>query len=211
MGTNKEKKKRILKEDIIKASKLYKEYFVGKTFMYVFEERYIQVTYRTKDFKHLTGIESELAAKDFYKNSINNNLKDNQIKNSKRYPYNLARKKVTALLNFQKLIRDDLLVLEEVITKTTSYKFGVTELKFTLCLINPVDRNKNIINEDYFVPQSLRVEDSVSRSKNLYEVDFIFVKKNDERLYKTMIYGDDCIDKLSIETKSMLDMKKIIG
>lgn len=199
VSAKREIQKMELRQDIIEASKLYKDWFVGKTFMYVFENKYIQVTYRIKDFKHLTGVASNIGAKDFYKHSIEKVLSENNIINSLRYPFNLSRKKVTALLNFKSLIEVDLLILEEITTDSTSYKFGVADLEFTLCLINPTDKNGKVINDDYFVPQSLRVEDSVSRSKNAYEVNFIFVKENNESLYSKLLYNDK---KYSISTLS---------
>ena len=209
MSAKREIQKMMLKKDIIEASKLYKDWFVGKTFMYVFENKHIQVTYRIKDFKHLTGVASNIGSKDFYKHSIDEVLSENNIINSSRYPFNLARKKVTALLNFKRLIEVDLLMLEEITTNSTSYKFGVSDLEFTLCLINPTDKNGNVINNDYFVPQSLRVEDSVSRSKNAYEVNFIFVKENNDSFYTKLLYNDKkySISSLSQEIKDKIKIE----
>lgn len=206
MSAKREIQKMELRQDIIEASRLYKDWFVGKTFMYVFENKHIQVTYRIKDFKHLTGVASNIGAKDFYKHSIEEVLSENNIINSSRYPFNLARKKVTALLNFKCLIDVDLLILEEITTDSTTYKFGVADLEFTLCLINPTDKKGKVINDDYFVPQSLRVEDSVSRSKNVYEVNFIFVKENNESVYSKLLYDDKkySISSLSTEIKSKI-------
>lgn len=193
--------------DIIKAAKRYNEFFVGNTFMYVFEGNHIQVTYRSKDFKHLTGVANDDKPTIFFKNARTDKLSYGQIYFDGRHPYNLARKKVSALLTFQRMIEDDLLVLEKITTDTVSYTFGVTDLEFTLCLINPTDKKGNIINKDYFVPQSLRVEDSVPRSQNVYEVNYIFVKKNDAPLYTDMIYTDNSlrIDQLPAEISQHLD------
>lgn len=202
--------KKAITVDIIKAAKIYDEFFVGNTFMYVFEGNHIQVTYRSKDFKHLTGVANNDKPTIFFKNARMGKLRHGQIYFDSRHPYNLACKKVSALLNFQSMIKDDLLVLEKITTSTVSYTFGVTDLGFTLCLINPTDRNKNIINKDYYVPQSLRVEDSVSRSKNVYEVNYIFVKKNDARVYSDMIYTDNAlrINELPVEIKQRLDKER---
>lgn len=197
--------------DIINAAKIYNEFFVGKTFMYVFEGNHIQVTYRSKDFKHLTGVANNDNPTIFFKIARTDKLSHGQIYFDVRHPYNLARKKVSALLTFQRMIEDDLLVLEKITTDTVSYTFGVTDLDFTLCLINPTDRNGNIINKDYFVPQSLRVEDSVSRSKNVYEVNYIFVKKNDEPCYTDMLYTDGSLSifELSDDITKDLDMTSL--
>ena len=35
--------------------------------MYVFDDRYIEVIYKADNFKHLTGVDSHLSAKQFFK------------------------------------------------------------------------------------------------------------------------------------------------
>lgn len=66
-------KEQIAKE-ICKAAKLYKKHLVGRRFVYVFDARYIEVLYKTVNFKHLTGVECNMSAKDFYKNALKGRL-----------------------------------------------------------------------------------------------------------------------------------------
>lgn len=47
---------------ILQAAPVYAENMVGKVFLYVFENQYIEVTYRAKEFKHLTGVSTKLSA-----------------------------------------------------------------------------------------------------------------------------------------------------
>ena len=49
------------------AASLYREHLVGKRFMYVFDNRYIEVIYKTENFKHLTGVATNLSAKQFFR------------------------------------------------------------------------------------------------------------------------------------------------
>ena len=59
-------------------------------------------------------------------------------------------------------------------TVTIIYKLSVTNLEFTLGLTENIDARGNKIN-DFFLPMSLRVEDSpVEKSNDGEVVDFIF-------------------------------------
>ena len=53
-------------ETIHRAAIAYKANLVGITFVYVFDDRYIEVIYKAINFKHLTGVESALSSKRFY-------------------------------------------------------------------------------------------------------------------------------------------------
>ncbi len=76
-------------------------------------------------------------------------------------------------------------MLEEIKTETMRYKFGTTDLKFTLCL------NKETDDEgDSYVVQSLRDEDCFSKSNSAYIVTHIFSCKTDEKKYKNLLYID---------------------
>ena len=48
------------------AAVLYKNNLVGRKFLYVFENRYIEVIYKSENFRHLTGVDTMLSAKAFY-------------------------------------------------------------------------------------------------------------------------------------------------
>lgn len=71
------KKKKHEREQIVreinKAAQLYKQHLVGKKFLYVFDERYIEVCYKIDGFRHLTGVETNLSAKRFYQYAVKNN------------------------------------------------------------------------------------------------------------------------------------------
>ena len=52
--------KEAIAKEICKVAKLYKEHLVGRRFAYVFDGRYIEVLYKTENFKHLTGVTTDL-------------------------------------------------------------------------------------------------------------------------------------------------------
>ena len=176
-------------QKIISAANLYKSNFVGKTYLYIFDNRYIEVVYRTKDFLHLTGVNSSLSAKAFYKEASQGTLKHTQIWFNTRHPYDLCLKKAEHIDKLIAVTNTDTALLESVSTDSSEYQFGVTELNFTLCLNIDTDDTGKIVS-NYYTPRSLRVEDCFNRCGNVYEVDFILSKSNDTALYSTVTYSD---------------------
>ena len=61
-------KSAILKK-IHNAAKNYQRYLAGKTFMYVYEGKSIEVVFKNSSFLHLTGVNTKLKAKEFYKHA----------------------------------------------------------------------------------------------------------------------------------------------
>lgn len=193
-------------QSIIQAASVYKTKMVGYSFLYVFEGRCIEVIYRVKDFMHLTGVDSNLSANAFYREAIKGKLRHNQIYFSQRHPYDLCVQKMTQLQNISAVTNSEIFMLEDLTTDTFTYKFGLTELNFTLCLKEDIDSTGNVASDKYIV-RSLRVEDSVPRSSDAYEVQYIFAKRNDEKLYNVLKYGDKRyrISNLAQEVLSKLD------
>lgn len=193
-------------QSIIQAASVYKEKMVGYSFLYVFEGRFIEVIYRVKDFMHLTGVDSNLSVDAFYREAIRGRLQHGQIYFSQRHPYDLCVRKITQLRNISAVTDSEIFILEDLTTNTFTYRFGLTELNFTLCLNEDTDFFGNIVSDKYVV-RSLRIEDSVLRSSVAYEVQYIFAKRNDEELYNSLKYKDErCkISNLSDEILSKLD------
>lgn len=187
---NRIKNKIRITQSIIQAASAYKSKMVGYSFLYVFEGRYIEVLYRAKDFMHLTGVDSYLGAEAFYREATKGRLRHNQIYFSQRHPYDLCAQKITQLQNISAVTDSEIFILEDLATNTFTYKFGLTELNFTLCLKEDTDFLGNIVSNKYVV-RSLRVEDSVPRSSDAYEVQYIFAKRNDEKLYSSLKYIDE--------------------
>jgi hypothetical protein len=196
-------------DKIKKAVQLYKTHLVGKSFIYVFDNRYIEVLFRTKDFSHMTGVYTNLSAKDFYTEALRKTLTTNQIDFTKRYPYRLSSLKVNQLLSLNRMISSDLIILETLVTQSTTYKFGVTELELTLCLDKDLDSN-GVPKSDFYIVKSLRVEDSFPKSQNAYEVEFIFSKQNDTKLYNCIEYQDKRKDVKNLPQNIRILLEKAI-
>ena len=185
--------KKIDKEAIVKeicrAAKLYKDHLVGKRFMYVFDGRYIEVLYKKENFKHLTGVECNISAKDFYKNALKNRLQGTQIYFTNRHPYSLCKRKITHLCNVAILASSENFMLEEIVTDSKTYKFGTTDLKFSLCMNKEYDNN-GVEKGDCYIVESLRDEDCFSKSKQAYTVTHILSKDNTSHTYTDVLFLD---------------------
>ena len=191
-------------EKIKEAAIAYKEHLVGRTFMYVFDNRYIEVLYKAANFKHLTGVDSNLSAREFYRSSVRKQLQASQIGFSNRHPFELCCRKLQHLKEVVNLAIAESFMLEEITTQTRSYKFGTTDLKFTLCLNKEHDEEGNEKGHCYIV-ESLRDEDCFEKSANVYSVSHIFVKRNDVEKYDQLLFMDKNAGDLPGDILNLLD------
>ena len=171
----------------------------------MFENNFIEVMFKIKDFKHLTGVDSNLSAQDFYKKAYKGQLQATQIFFSPRHPYKLAQKKLKHLQDISSLAMGESFMLKDINTQTETYKFGTTDLNFALCFNKERDNN-GIEQGYYFVAQSLRDEDCFSKSKNVFIITHIFSKLNCEQKYNQELYCQESypVESLPSEIKSML-------
>lgn len=189
MATKTDKKNAIRKE-IIDSANVYSQSLAGKVFLYVYGKDFFEVSFPVDHFLHLTGVETGLSAKDFYKNAKKGKLTNSQFYFDKRHPYANARKKLPCLKRLPELTSDMVCILKDMQTLTIIYKLSVTNLEFTLGLTENIDADGNKINE-FFLPMSLRVEDSsVEKSDDGEIVDFIFSKDASVAKYNVLLVED---------------------
>jgi hypothetical protein len=201
---NKQQNRINLVRQIITAAKLYKQNLVGKKFLYIFDCGYIEVIFRAKDFRHLTGVDTNLSAMGFYMMACKGILTANQISFSSRHPYSTSVKKIKHLQNISTLVASECFMLRDITTNSETYKFGTTDLKFSLCFSKEyVDDNKS---NECFIVKSLRAEDCFSKAKEVYTVTHIFSKRNDKSKYSKVIYleNNHSISTVPEELKPML-------
>lgn len=180
-------KKNAIRQAIIAAADVYSQNLAGKAFLYVYGEEYFEVSFPVDHFLHLTGVETKLSAKDFYKNAKKAKLSNNQFYFDARHPFANAKKKLPCLKRLPELTNDMVCILKDMKTVTIVYKISVTNLEFTLGLTENTDYEGNRIN-DFFLPMSLRIEDtSVEKCDDGAIVDFIFVKDASIEKYDTLL------------------------
>lgn len=189
MVTKKDKKE-VIRKGIIAAAKEYSQHLAGKNFLYVYGQEYFEVSFPVDHFLHLTGVETKLSAKDFFKKAKRGILTSNQFFFDVRHPYANAKKKLPCLRRLPELTNDMVCILKDMQTVTIIYNLSITNLEFTLGLTQNIDKNGNKIDE-FFLPMSLRVEDSsVEKSKNGDIVDFIFAKDASMTKYDSVLVAD---------------------
>ena len=198
-------KKNMIRQGIIDSAEIYSLNLAGKVFLYGYGEEYFEVSFPVDHFLHLTGVETRLSARDFYKNAKKAILTNNQFYFDARHPYANAKKKLPCLKRLPELTNDMVCILKDMETLRIIYKLSVTNLEFTLGLTENTDNNGNKIN-DYFLPMTLRVKDSsVEKSSDGEVVDFIFAKDASISKYDTLLVEDksktipDCIKHLISE------------
>ena len=189
MATKADKKNEIRK-DIIDSAIIYSQCLAGKAFLYVYGDEFFEVLFPTNRFLHLTGVETYLSAKEFYKNAKKGTLTNKQFYFDARHPYANAKKKLPCLKRLPELTNEMICILKDMQTDTVVYKLSVSNLEFTLGLTEDIDDKGNKVNE-FFLPMSLRVEDSsVEKSKDGEIADFIFTKDASKMKYEAILVAD---------------------
>lgn len=190
MATKTEKKNQI-RQDIIAAAAVYSRELAGKTFLYVYGNEYFEVSFPINHFLHLTGVETRLSAREFYRNAKKGFLTDKQFYFSKRHPFSNAKKKLPCLKKLPELTQEIVCILKDMQTLTITYKLSVTNLEFTLGLTENIDVCGRKVN-DLFLPRSLRVKDSSIEKSGAGEiVDFIFAKDASLDKYDRLLVCDE--------------------
>lgn len=99
---------------IHKAALNYQQYLAGKTFLYVYEGKAIEVVFKNSSFLHLTGVKTKLKAKEFYKHAkTKNGLKVQEFFFDKNHPYDLAEKKTDRLEELYRITNTEVLILAQ--------------------------------------------------------------------------------------------------
>ena len=104
------------------AAKKYKEYFVGNTYMFVYENQYIEVMFKKSLFLHLTGVATNLNAENFYDHAlIRNRLRPQEVLFDNDNPYDLADRKTQHLADLYKITLTDVVIATDIVTMTFTY------------------------------------------------------------------------------------------
>ena len=124
-------KKNAIQQGITEAEIVYFQNLAGKTFLYVCGDEYFEVSFLIDHFLHLTGVETRLSTKDFYKNAKKSILTNTQFYFDARHVYANAKRKLPCLKRLPELTNEMVCVLKNMETMTITYKLSVTNLEFT--------------------------------------------------------------------------------
>lgn len=193
------------------AATKYKKYFIGNTYMFVYENNFVEVIFKKSSFLHLTGVNTNLNAENFYSHALaNKGLRPQEVLFDSNHPYDLADKKTTYLSDLYKIIITDVVIADNITTMTFTYGIGITNLEFVICLGEDKDSAGNLIS-NCKVPYSFRVEEiNNARFNNLYEVSHIFKKKTGQKKYDELTFGDkESINCLPEEIRNKIEIESI--
>ena len=143
-------KKNAIRQGITEAEIVYCQNLAGKTFLYVCGDEYFEVSFPIDHFLHLTGVETRLSTKDFYKNAKKSILTNNQFYFDARHVYANAKRKLPCLKRLPELTNEMVCVLKNMETMTITYKLSVTNLKFTGSVTRKPKHNTRLIVEKIF-------------------------------------------------------------
>jgi len=179
---------------ITAGAKLYKQHLMGKNFLYVFENQFIEVAYHADEFKHLTGVATNISARSFFKKALDGTLRENQIGFDQNHKLHFCKRKMKHIQSLQYTINSELIVLKTFYTSSEIYQFALTDLNFTLCLGRDLDIKTKVPKNDYYIVKSLRDGDNFNRGLYQYECNYIFSKQNDQPFYDKINYSDGKVD-----------------
>lgn len=178
-----------IRKMICTAQTEYSTHLAGKAFMYVYGEEYFEVVFKVECFKHLTGVESKIIANRFYQYASNGMLATKQFYFTKERPRRLAIQKLEQLTSLSVITKEQVCVLKDLYTVSFTYRLGLTNLDFTLCLTEDTDLNGQP-QSTYYVPMSLRVKDkAIENSKDGEFVGFIFEKSASDAVYDKLNFA----------------------
>lgn len=125
------------RKNVIKGARSYNR-LVGKRFLILTEDNnYQEIEFHVADFKHLTGLQSNLNDDRFFYNSRKGILELGNIKNNQKYNLNTLKHKTNKIQNIDKLIYADInqeLVLIGIRTDTYTFNLGIKNEKENICV-----------------------------------------------------------------------------
>lgn len=169
------------------AAKIYKEKLLDKSFMFVYNNEFIEIIFKRNNFKHLTGVNSTLSANQFFRNALMFRIFPSQIKFDSYHPYKLAIEKLTYINKINELMYKQCVVLKDISTQTCKYTFGSTNLYFVLLFEKEINEQGNLLSSKLIV-KSLRGDSCIDKANTKYFVDYIFSKDSNSNKYNKICY-----------------------
>lgn len=142
------------------------------------------VTFKVKDFNHLSGVNSDLSDSSFFYNCLKRTITINNIKTNQHYNYQTIKDKLKRLVEINNIIYAD--------SSTNLVLLGLNTNTYTFPLAIRND-NKNVCvafngNSSPFRGRSLRKGKNSLNAHNEMKINYIFSKHVKEQLYDNLVY-----------------------
>lgn len=198
------KKSEALKK-LIYSAKIYDELLLNKNYIFITEKdnKYLEVLFQATNFKHLTGIETDLKPKRFFESSLSGKIKEADINFKKNGTTELKLNILPSILNIQNISKmigefdnNGLLkvrLYSEKIIGNTNYCMGLVQDK-----------------SGYYSPNTVLKEDLRKISISTQKVIFVFKKNRADKLYNEICYVAKGLDIKEIDFKKEI-LSKLDG
>lgn len=188
---------KVILQKIKDAAIEYKTNYVNKSFLYIFENTYIEVLFKKESFSHLTGVSriTGISAKDFFQKAVEKKLSIKHFGFDNNHPANLCFQKLFFLNDLQSLVNSEVSIFQNIKTDSIEYSLGIGEVHYTLCLIE---------QDGYYIPRSLYCADCSAKSDNVFKVYAILCKDINSKLYDNINFHNGTKLILSDELKSKI-------
>ena len=186
-----------LRNQIITGVQNYNKFLLNKVFKIVCDDNStVDIRFFSNDFKHLTGLYSNLSDSEFYNNCCNGHISSGNIETNQKYNWSTLKTKGNHIENIQELLYKDgekILVSEVLDTRTCIFPYAVKNTTNNICVgfVDNINRAR-----------SLRKATNSTNVQSEKKICAIFAKPRDNDLYNELVYINT--DKKFSEDDSLL-------
>ena len=178
-----ENKRRKLRENAIKGAVKYSHYLMDKVFLVVCEDgSEYTLRFFKSDYRHLTGIDSNLDDDTFFENCKSRYLDIGNINEYQTYNWQTLKSKAIRISQIHRILYDNIqnaLFMINLHTNTRNFPVAIKNTNINTC-IGFVDNNNKA--------RTLRKYNSSNDADAQKKICLIIAKKQDELLYDELIY-----------------------
>lgn len=179
-----------LQEKIKQGANNYEKYLNDKCFKIVCEDgTETIVRFFQGDFKHLTGIESDLDDDEFYDKCLNGYISTGNILTEQKYDWSTLKGKANRIENIHKLLYENAektLLLNELKVNTTVFPVAIRNDSMKSCVGFVGNINK---------ARSLRKSNSSKNANSEKEIVAIYGKINGQQEFSEIVYKKETYEK----------------
>ena len=182
-----------LREKIVQGAKNYDKYLNNKCFKIICEDGiHTEVRFFQDDFKHLTGIESDLNESDFYAKCCKDLISTGNILTNQSYDWSTLRGKSNRIASIHELLYKDAkktLLINGLITHTYVFPVAIRNDEINSCVGFVSNINK---------ARSLRKAGTSKNTQTEKTIIAILGRKNGNSIYDEIVYMKDKGEVLSV-------------
>lgn len=168
---------------ISNSARIYSDRLLNNNYLFITDSNlYLETCFKETNFKHLTGVESKLSPKQFYKNALDSKLTEKDIDYKENGTTQIKLNILESILDIQKVTKmlgiynknnlTNVLLSTEKLIGNTNYCMGF----------------KNIDNSLYYVPNTVLKEDIRNITISTSRVLCILKKHQKNKVYEEICY-----------------------